>query len=66
MIPTTLDALQATVVAWCGAVTGRETIVEDDLQQASKALFVVSTFGDGEAPDSARGFERKKIGRAHV
>jgi sulfite reductase (NADPH) flavoprotein alpha-component len=35
----------------------------DDLQQASNALFVVSTFGDGEAPDSARGFERKVLGQ---
>ncbi len=34
---------------------------EQDLQQASNALFVVSTFGDGEAPDSARGFERKVL-----
>ena len=25
---------------------------------------MVSTFGDGEAPDSARGFERKVLGRA--
>ena len=31
---------------------------------SSNALFVVSTFGDGEAPDSARGFERKVLGRA--
>ena len=31
------------------------------MQQASHALFVVSTFGDGEAPDSARGFERKVL-----
>ena len=36
---------------------------ENDLQQASNALFVVSTFGDGEAPDSARGFERKVLGQ---
>ena len=34
---------------------------EQDLQQARHALFVVSTFGDGEAPDSARGFERKVL-----
>lgn len=33
------------------------------LSQASRALFVVSTFGDGEAPDSARGFERSLLGR---
>nr|WP_239482175.1 sulfite reductase flavoprotein subunit alpha [Pseudomonas insulae] len=35
---------------------------EQSLRQARKALFVVSTFGDGEAPDSARGFERKLLG----
>ena len=34
-----------------------------DLQQARRALFVVSTFGDGEAPDSARAFERKVLGQ---
>ncbi|MBG4763893.1 PepSY domain-containing protein [Pseudomonas aeruginosa] len=34
------------------------------LAEARKALFVVSTFGDGEAPDSARGFERKVLGQA--
>ena len=39
------------------------TLDENDLQQASNALFVVSTFGDGEAPDSARGFERKVLGQ---
>ena len=33
------------------------------LRQAQHALFVVSTFGDGEAPDSARGFERSLLGR---
>jgi len=39
-------------------------IKEDDLQNAGNALFVVSTFGDGEAPDSARGFERKVLGQS--
>ena len=34
------------------------------LAEARKALFVVSTFGDGEAPDSARGFERRVLGQA--
>ena len=34
----------------------------DSLRQAQKALFVVSTFGDGEAPDAALGFERKVLG----
>ncbi|MBX8532428.1 sulfite reductase flavoprotein subunit alpha [Pseudomonas cichorii] len=37
-------------------------LTEQDLTQSSNALFVVSTFGDGEAPDSARGFERKLLG----
>ncbi|WP_339413867.1 sulfite reductase flavoprotein subunit alpha [Pseudomonas sp. EA_35y_Pfl2_R5] len=37
---------------------------EQVLRQASNALFVLSTFGDGEAPDSARGFERKLLGQA--
>ncbi|MFL1491049.1 PepSY domain-containing protein [Pseudomonas antarctica] len=35
----------------------------DDLRQADNALFVVSTFGDGEAPDSARAFERSVLGQ---
>lgn len=39
-------------------------IKEEDLQNAGNALFVVSTFGDGEAPDSARGFERKVLGQS--
>jgi len=36
-------------------------VTEDDLQRRCNALFIVSTFGDGEAPDSARGFERKLL-----
>ncbi|KQN51225.1 flavodoxin [Pseudomonas sp. Leaf48] len=39
-------------------------VSEQDLHDSSNALFVVSTFGDGEAPDSARGFERKVLSRA--
>jgi sulfite reductase (NADPH) flavoprotein alpha-component len=35
-----------------------------DLRESNNALFVVSTFGDGEAPDSARGFERKVLRNA--
>lgn len=31
------------------------------LQQARNALFVLSTFGDGEAPDAARVFERRVL-----
>lgn len=38
-------------------------IDEDGLRRAQNALFVVSTFGDGEPPDSARGFERKLLTR---
>ncbi|KAA0949544.1 flavodoxin [Pseudomonas sp. ANT_H14] len=38
-------------------------VSEDDLRQSEHALFVVSTFGDGEAPDNARGFERIVLGR---
>ncbi|WP_223546255.1 PepSY domain-containing protein [Pseudomonas sp. A-B-19] len=38
-------------------------VSEQDLHESNHALFVVSTFGDGEAPDSARGFERKILGR---
>jgi len=37
---------------------------EHQLRNASKALFVVSTFGDGQAPDSARGFERKLLAQS--
>ncbi len=37
---------------------------EQRLRQAQQALFVVSTFGDGQAPDSARGFERALLGQA--
>ena len=36
------------------------------LQEARRALFVVSTFGDGEAPDSARAFERKVLAQAQA
>ena len=39
-------------------------LTESMLRQAHQALFVVSTFGEGEAPDSARGFERKLLGQA--
>ncbi|AZF51277.1 putative iron-regulated membrane protein [Pseudomonas sp. R4-34-07] len=39
------------------------TLSQHDLSQSENALFVVSTFGDGEAPDSARGFERSVLGQ---
>ncbi|MFC0711724.1 PepSY domain-containing protein [Azorhizophilus paspali] len=35
---------------------------ESDLLGAERVLFVVSTFGDGEAPDNARGFARRVLG----
>lgn len=38
-------------------------VTAQDLHQSHNALFVVSTFGDGEAPDSARGFERMLLGQ---
>ncbi|KUM42002.1 PepSY domain-containing protein [Pseudomonas sp. EpS/L25] len=31
------------------------------LQSAARALFIVATHGDGEAPDAARGFERRVL-----
>lgn len=34
------------------------------LKQTDQALFVVSTFGEGEPPDSARAFERKLLSSA--
>ena len=40
------------------------SVSRDDLSQSQNALFVVSTFGDGEAPDSARGFERSVLGHS--
>jgi sulfite reductase (NADPH) flavoprotein alpha-component len=38
-------------------------VSQQDLCESEHALFVVSTFGDGEAPDSARGFERNVLGQ---
>ncbi|MDQ7912956.1 sulfite reductase flavoprotein subunit alpha [Pseudomonas sp. 102515] len=34
------------------------------LRRATQALFVVATHGDGEAPDAARGFERRMLTQA--
>jgi sulfite reductase (NADPH) flavoprotein alpha-component len=36
------------------------------LRNTRKALFVVSTFGDGEPPDSARAFERRVLSTAQA
>lgn len=40
-------------------VVSLAAVSESDLKNASQALFVVSTFGEGDAPDSARLFERQ-------
>ncbi|MBA1194671.1 flavodoxin [Pseudomonas entomophila] len=37
---------------------------EQMLRETRRALFVLSTFGDGEPPDSARLFERQALGQA--
>ncbi|MDE1166946.1 MAG: PepSY domain-containing protein [Pseudomonas sp.] len=42
------------------------SLTQADLHKTSNALFVISTFGDGQAPDSARGFERKVLGQPWV
>ena len=39
------------------------SLSREDLSHSQHALFVVSTFGDGEAPDNARGFERSVLGQ---
>ena len=57
----TAGQLQAAGVA--SQVVPLADVNAQTLQGASHALFVVSTFGDGEAPDSARGFERKILGQ---
>jgi len=41
------------------AVESFSRLDEARLKQSDQALFVVSTFGDGQPPDSARAFERK-------
>lgn len=48
----------------CVRVEPLARLDREALSEAQHALFVVSTFGDGEAPDSARGFERKLLGQA--
>lgn len=58
----TAGQLQAAGLAVSVQPLGKVT--EPMLRQAHNALFVVSTFGDGEAPDSARGFERQLLGQA--
>jgi sulfite reductase (NADPH) flavoprotein alpha-component len=42
------------------------SLTQVDLHKATNVLFVISTFGDGQAPDSARGFERKVLGQPWV
>ncbi|MBA4285309.1 MAG: flavodoxin [Xanthomonadaceae bacterium] len=57
------SAGQLQAAGWPVQVKSLAQISEDSLRGTRNALFVVSTFGDGEAPDSARGFERKLLGR---
>ncbi|MFS2157474.1 PepSY domain-containing protein [Pseudomonas sp. Pseusp122] len=54
---------QLQTAGWPVQVQRLADVTEQDLKQRHNALFVVSTFGDGEAPDSARGFERKILGQ---
>jgi sulfite reductase (NADPH) flavoprotein alpha-component len=54
---------QLQTAGWPVQVQRLADVTEQDLKQRQNALFVVSTFGDGEAPDSARGFERKVLGQ---
>ncbi|TFY92433.1 flavodoxin [Pseudomonas kairouanensis] len=44
-------------------VQALSSVSQHELTQSQNALFVVSTFGDGEAPDNARGFERSVLGQ---
>ncbi|MET1079247.1 MAG: sulfite reductase flavoprotein subunit alpha [Pseudomonas sp.] len=45
-------------------VQGLASLDLPTLARTPRALFVVSTFGDGEAPDSARGFEQRLLAAA--
>ena len=46
--------------AGCAAeARGLASIAPDEIARQSRALFVVSTYGEGEAPDPARGFARR-------
>ena len=38
----------------------------EDIAEAGTLLLVASTYGAGEAPDSARAFERKQMAQPHV
>ncbi|MBF7142883.1 MULTISPECIES: PepSY domain-containing protein [Pseudomonas] len=44
-------------------VVNLSAVSESDLKGARQAVFVVSTFGDGEAPDTARLFEKQLAAR---
>ena len=43
-------------------VVALSTLEAADLLQAERALFIVSTYGEGDAPDTAAGFARKLMG----
>ena len=55
----TASQLQAAGLSAEVVALGRLSV--ERLQQASRALFVVATHGEGEAPDAARGFERRVL-----
>jgi sulfite reductase (NADPH) flavoprotein alpha-component len=59
---------QQTVDSLCAAGTparlaGLDTLEEAVLRKAGRVLFVVSTTGEGDAPDEAAGFERRCLAR---
>jgi len=58
----TADQLQAAAVPV--RVQPLAQLDAQQLRRADNALFVVSTFGEGEPPDSARGFARKWLNRS--
>lgn len=55
----TLQSLQAAGVA--AQLNGIDSVAVDELRQAGRVLFVVSTTGDGDPPDMAVAFSRLKM-----
>jgi len=55
------SAGQLQAAGWPVRVEPLASIDADRLRGVRNALFVVSTFGDGEPPDSARGFARRVL-----
>ncbi|WP_083457887.1 sulfite reductase subunit alpha [Herbaspirillum hiltneri] len=59
----TAQSLQAAGMAVRLCELGRLDLAQLQLQLAQRILFVVSTTGEGDAPDSAAGFARKVMGQ---